>query len=343
MAGYPISQLKKATEIKGQDILPIQQDGVTKQIEKSILDQATIIAGSGSQSSGIIRKEGTFVLTSGTLTNFTIENAVGRKPVENEYVDDAQLAAGMKVYVFNNASIQHTVIHGANSWPIAAGETLCFYWTGSRFTLHNVSVQNVTVRGDTKLTNVSALQSLATTNKIPVIGTDNVVKYTTPAAITDGYAKTTEVNNALTNYQKMGEYTFKLPPTTETTYLYCPIRNNATDGMIDWYLRSNKDNQIWSIKVTSWYRTEGQDVPAVVVKSNASRGLNITEIKGLFGSYWGGCQIALAIPSHSEEIELSTFCIHKGRIFIPNSFILLSDISSFTTVATKTITTGFNA
>lgn len=156
-------------------------------------------------------------------------------------------------------------------------------------------------------------------------------------------ATTESVNNALTNYQKMGEYTFKLPPTTETTYLYCPIRNNATDGMIDWYLRSNKDNQIWSIKVTSWYRTEGQDVPAVAVKSNASRGLNITEIKGLYNSYWGGCQIALAIPSHSEEIELSTFCIHKGRIFIPSSFILLSDISSFTTVATKTITTGFNA
>lgn len=156
-------------------------------------------------------------------------------------------------------------------------------------------------------------------------------------------ATTESVNNALTNYQKMGEYTFKLPPTTETTYLNCPIRNNATDGMIDWYLRSNKDNQIWSIKVTSWYRTEGQNVPAVAIKSNASRGLNITEIKGLYNSYWGGCQIALAIPPHSEEIELSTFCIHKGRIFIPSSFILLSDISSFTTVATKTITTGFNA
>lgn len=237
MAGYPISQLKKATEIKGQDILPIQQDGVTKQIEKSILDQATIIAGSGSQSSGIIRKEGTFVLTSGTLTNFTIENAVGRKPVENEYVDDAQLAAGMKVYVFNNASIQHTVIHGANSWPIAAGETLCFYWTGSRFTLHNVSVQNVTVRGDTKLTNVSALQSLATTNKIPVIGTDNVVKYTTPAAITDGYAKTTEVNNALTDYRKKtdnsNEGVFKVPANTTVK---TPINVNSGNSQKAGYL-----------------------------------------------------------------------------------------------------------
>ena len=116
----------------------------------------------------------------------------------------------------------------------------------------------------------------------------------------------TAVNNALANYQKKGEYIIKLPPTTETTYLRCPVFNIWNEGLVDWYLRSNKDNQIWSLKITSWFSTSSNSyVPAVVIRSSISRGINITEIKGLYNSYWGGCQIAIAIPPHSEEIEIA--------------------------------------
>ncbi len=202
MAGYPITNLKKADRISAQDAIPVQQDGVTRMFEAGVMDQAVIVKSSGSQSSGIVRKEETFVLKSETLINFTLENAAGRIVQDNEYVDNAEAASGWIIHIVNVSGIQHTVIHGANSWPIPAGETLVFYWTGSRFTLHNVVLNNLTVRGNTKLMNVSALQALAAANKIPVIGTDDVLKYTTPADITNGLATKTEVNNALTNFKK---------------------------------------------------------------------------------------------------------------------------------------------
>lgn len=225
MAGYPITNLKKAERISAQDAIPVQQDGVTRMFEAGVMDQAVIVKSSGSQSSGIVRKEETFVLKSETLINFTLENAAGRIVQDNEYVDNAEAASGWIIHIVNVSGIQHTVIHGANSWPIPAGETLVFYWTGSRFTLHNVVLNNLTVRGNTKLMNVSAVSALAASNKIPVIGTDDIVKYTTPAAITDGLASKTEVNNALANYQKFVNYGFYV--TSDTKYKLAKIKINS--------------------------------------------------------------------------------------------------------------------
>ena len=179
MAGYPIEALKKAETVTGLDIIPLQQNGITKQLERSIFDQAVIIEEAGSQSSGIIRKEGVFVLKNETQINFTLEAAAGRIVEDNEYKDSAEAASGWIVYVVNTSGIQHTVIHDANSWPINAGETLCFYWTGSCFTLHNIVINNLTVRGDTKLLEVPAVQTLVAENKLAVIGADGKIISTT--------------------------------------------------------------------------------------------------------------------------------------------------------------------
>lgn len=200
MAGYTINDLKKAGSLSGQDAIPVQQNGITRQFEVGIMDNASLVKQSGSQSSGVIRKAQTFVLQSATKINFTLENAVGRIVTDNEYVDNAEAASGWKVYVVNISSIEHTVIHGANSWPVPAGEILCFYWTGSRFTLHNIVINNVTVRGDTKLLNISAVQALAAANKIPVIGTDGKLASTTAQAIVDLANVDGKINNALANY-----------------------------------------------------------------------------------------------------------------------------------------------
>lgn len=199
MAGYTINDLKKAGSLSGQDAIPVQQNGITRQFEVGIMDNASLVKQSGSQSSGVIRKAQTFVLQSATKINFTLENAVGRIVTDNEYVDNAEAASGWKVYVVNISSIEHTVIHGANSWPVPAGEILCFYWTGSRFTLHNIVINNVTVRGDTKLLNISAVQALAAANKIPVIGTDGKLASTTAQAIVDLANVDEKINNALAN------------------------------------------------------------------------------------------------------------------------------------------------
>ena len=206
MAGYTINDLKKAGSLSGQDAIPVQQDGITRQFEVGIMDNASLVKQSGSQSSGVIRKAQTFVLQSATKINFTLENAVGRIVTDNEYVDNAEAASGWKVYVVNISSIEHTVIHGANSWPVPAGEILCFYWTGSRFTLHNIVINNLTVRGDTKLLNISAVQALAAANKIPVIGTDGKLASTTAQAIVDLANVDGKINNALANYTPKKDY-----------------------------------------------------------------------------------------------------------------------------------------
>lgn len=202
MAGYTINDLKKAGSLSGQDAIPVQQNGITRQFEVGIMDNASLVKQSGSQSSGVIRKAQTFVLQSATKINFTLENAVGRIVTDNEYVDNAEAASGWKVYVVNISSIEHTVIHGANSWPVPAGEILCFYWTGSRFTLHNIVINNITVRGDTKLLNISAVQALAAANKIPVIGTDGKLASTTAQAIVDLANVDGKINNAVIDLAK---------------------------------------------------------------------------------------------------------------------------------------------
>lgn len=207
MAGYPIASLKKAEEISGQDIFPVQQNGVTKQIERSILDQAVIVSDAGPQSSGIIRKEGVFVLKNDAQIIFTLENAAGRIVENNEYVDSADAASGWMIYVVNTSEIQHIVIHSQNSWPIPAGETLVFFWTGSRFTLHNIVINNLTVRGDTKLLEVPAVQTLVAENKLAVIGADGKIISTTANDIVGLANVDGKIDAKLVGYQKIKNYT----------------------------------------------------------------------------------------------------------------------------------------
>lgn len=141
MAGYPISELKKAPESKGRDLFPIQQDGVTRQVELGILSNASKIT--ASTSSGVITKEGSYVLQNNSaVINFTLNNAVGRAVSNNDYVDSASAAAGWIVKVINLSTRSHTVIAGSNSWTIAAGDVHEYYWTGSAWTFHNVVTES---------------------------------------------------------------------------------------------------------------------------------------------------------------------------------------------------------
>lgn len=141
MAGYPISELKKASESKGRDLFPIQQDGVTRQVELGILSNASKIT--ASTSSGVITKEGSYVLQNNSaVINFTLNNAVGRTVSNNDYVDSASAAAGWIVKVINLSTRSHTVIAGSNSWTIAAGDVHEYYWTGSAWTFHNVVTES---------------------------------------------------------------------------------------------------------------------------------------------------------------------------------------------------------
>lgn len=133
MAGYPISELKKASQAKGRDQIPLQQDGVTRQVELGIMDNAVKVT--ASTSSGLIYKEGSYVLQNNSaVINFTLDNAVGRELSGNSYVDSASAAAGWIVKVINLSTRSHTVIYGSNSWSIAAGEIQEYYWTGSAWT-----------------------------------------------------------------------------------------------------------------------------------------------------------------------------------------------------------------
>ena len=141
MAGYPISELKKASESKGRDLFPIQQDGVTRQVELGILSNASKIT--ASTSSGVITKEGSYVLQNNSaVINFTLNNAVGRAVSNNDYVDSASAAAGWIIKVINLSTRSHTVIAGSNSWTIAAGDVHEYYWTGSAWTFHNVVTES---------------------------------------------------------------------------------------------------------------------------------------------------------------------------------------------------------
>ncbi|MCQ2590790.1 MAG: pyocin knob domain-containing protein [Treponema sp.] len=225
MAGYPIASLKKAEEISGQDIFPVQQNGVTKQIERSILDQAVIVSETGPQSSGIIRKEGVFVLKNDAQIIFTLENAAGRIVENNEYVDSAEAASGWIIYVVNTSEIQHIVIHGQNSWPIPAGETLVFFWTGSHFTLHNIVINNLTVRGDTKLLEVPAVQTLVAGNKLAVIGADGKVVSTTVNDIVGLANVDGKIDAKLVDYQT--KLTFNGTPSATNKVVTDSALNNA--------------------------------------------------------------------------------------------------------------------
>lgn len=248
MAGYTINDLKKAGSLSGQDAIPVQQNGITRQFEVGIMDNASLVKQSGSQSSGVIRKAQTFVLQSATKINFTLENAVGRIVTDNEYVDNAEAASGWKVYVVNISSIEHTVIHGANSWPVPAGEILCFYWTGSRFTLHNIVINNITVRGDTKLLNISAVQALAAANKIPVIGTDGKLASTTAQAIVDLANVDGKINNALTNYVPNGLQKMPYIANCNIDLSSYPLRTYITGYATSGTL--NKPNENWGYVTT---------------------------------------------------------------------------------------------
>lgn len=139
--GYSIEDLKKAGIINGEDALIVQQSGITKQIARSVIDQAVVITETGAQSTGVIRKEGTYVLQNNSAEiRLSVQNAIGKILNEetNVYTDSASAAAGWIIKILNNSTRNHTVIYGANSWTITAGEIQEYYWTGSAWTFHNI-------------------------------------------------------------------------------------------------------------------------------------------------------------------------------------------------------------
>ncbi|MCQ2242085.1 hypothetical protein [Treponema sp.] len=148
--GYSIDQLKKASSIKGNEGIPIQQQGVTRQFTPGLLDQAEIITAAGSQSSGVIRREMTYALKNNSaVINFTLEGAIGQvyNAASGNYDDNADAAAGWIVQVINISTRAHTIIHGSTSWSVSPNDTVYFYWTGSAWTLHNMRVNGLTVDG----------------------------------------------------------------------------------------------------------------------------------------------------------------------------------------------------
>lgn len=138
--GYSIEDLKRAGIINGEDALIVQQSGITKQIARSIIDQAVVITEAGAQSTGVIRKEGTYVLQNNSAEiRLSVQNAIGKAlSDESTYTDSASAAAGWIIKILNNSTRNHTVIYGANSWTITAGEIQEYYWTGSAWTFHNI-------------------------------------------------------------------------------------------------------------------------------------------------------------------------------------------------------------
>lgn len=203
--GYSIDQLKKTGTLEGNDTIPVMQGGLTKQVAAGILDNAKIITAAGSQASGIIRREMTYILkNNSSAINFTLNNAVGKKVVNNDYSDDAATATGWIVKVMNVSTRSHVVIVGSNSWDIAKNENMYFFWTGSAWTLHNARMNNLIVDGELKLPNAAAVTSLQATSKLAGLDANGKVNYTTPDAIKDtlGLATTTSVNNALAKYNK---------------------------------------------------------------------------------------------------------------------------------------------
>lgn len=162
--GYSIEDLKKAGSIAGEDALVLQQGGITKQIARSVMDQAVIVTASGAQSTGSVRKEGTYVLQNNSAEiRLTINNAIGKSlAADGSYTDSAAAAAGWILKIINNSTRNHTVISGANSWAIAAGEIQEYYWTGSAWTFHNVVTES-------RLNN--ALANLYNTKKKLINGT----------------------------------------------------------------------------------------------------------------------------------------------------------------------------
>lgn len=234
--GYSIDQLKKTGTLEGNDTIPVMQGGLTKQVAAGILDNAKIITAAGSQASGIIRREMTYILkNNSSAINFTLNNAVGKKVVNNDYSDDAATATGWIIKVMNVSTRSHVVIVGSNSWDIAKNENMYFFWTGSAWTLHNARMNNVIVDGELQLPNAAAVTSLQATSKLAGLDANGKVNYTTPNAIKDilKLATTTDLNKIETVEDIFGtegaEYDVNNFTSTAYKIRYGRFYNNTND------------------------------------------------------------------------------------------------------------------
>ena len=147
MAGYTINDLKKASSINPLDKLPIQQSGVTRQIEAGMLDNATII--NSGDNTGVIREEKTFVIENNSISlQITLGDAVGRIVSDNEFTDSPEAAKGWVITVINNSTKNHALFHGNYSETLAPGDVIHYYWNGARWTVHSLAVDRLTVIGN---------------------------------------------------------------------------------------------------------------------------------------------------------------------------------------------------
>ena len=245
--GYSIDQLKKTGTLEGNDTIPVMQGGLTKQVAAGILDNAKIITAAGSQASGIIRREMTYILkNNSSAINFTLNNAVGKKVVNNDYSDDAATATGWIVKVMNVSTRSHVVIVGSNSWDIAKNENMYFFWTGSAWTLHNARMNNLIVDGELKLPNAAAVTSLQATSKLAGLDANGKVNYTTPDAIKSALslATTTDLTNLDTLY---------IPSVTDANICVLDKR-----GVKSWRVYGSNTPTPATYFVTSYYTAEAQ-------------------------------------------------------------------------------------
>ena len=147
MAGYTINDLKKASSINPLDKLPIQQSGVTRQIEAGMLDNATII--NSGDNTGVIREAKTFIIeNNSTSLQITLGDAVGRIVSDNEFTDSPEAAKGWVITVINNSTRNHALFHGNYSETLAPGDVIHYYWNGARWTVHSLAVDRLTVIGN---------------------------------------------------------------------------------------------------------------------------------------------------------------------------------------------------
>lgn len=310
MAGYPISELKKAPESKGRDLIPIQQDGVTRQVELGILSNASKIT--ASTSSGVITKEGSYVLQNNSaVINFTLNNAVGRTFSNNDYVDSASAAAGWIVKVINLSTRSHTVIAGSNSWSIAAGDVHEYYWTGSAWTFHNVVTES-------RLNN-----ALATYTKFLNRNTESI---TDANDLPEGFYVANNITNGLAGWTSY--FTTKVDNNNNYRLQYA-ISNNGYmkfrrcngGAWLDWE-KLTTDSDIKSVEyevkpdtdITTGSVNGARFFQKEVLLNSLVSGLNVTRIKGVYIDYIYSSADYIPLPFVvGDKLYINFYCARTNQ------------------------------
>lgn len=335
--GYSINDLRKADKLNGNDAIPIQSNGQTKQIEAGVMDQGTTITAGGSQNTGNIRREQLFILNNNsTQINLTIGNAVGRSVSNNEYQDSAAAATGWIIRIYNKSTRSHVIIYGANSWTITAGEMQEYFWTGSAWTYHHIvtstELNNALANyQEYKMINISSGNAndcipsnsdrvsyyRGTMSNTPFSNTTAVIltsKYYFVGSYHNVYQEVEQYGSSTVNYRPTKYIRYGYKGTSETEYSWSDWQKVTTESDLKHY-HENSLNYGLKIKIMEKVSEKGNFFNAIFSWSSYGSGNYIS----LYLLRFSKTEITTKTRLHGTTTDTAKFTIENDDLyFYPN-------------------------